>query len=41
MTHRKGVKFHDSSDLTAEVAAFWYKTYKDVKAAIWPHGIVN
>ena len=28
---RKGVKFHDGSDLTAEVAAFWYKTYKDVK----------
>ncbi|MGD0918209.1 MAG: ABC transporter substrate-binding protein [Thermodesulfobacteriota bacterium] len=26
---RKGVKFHDGSDLTAEVAAFWYQLYKD------------
>jgi peptide/nickel transport system substrate-binding protein len=28
---RKGVKFHDGSDLTAEVAAHWYKLYKDAK----------
>lgn len=28
---RKGVKFHDGSDLTADVAAFWYKTYKEAK----------
>jgi peptide/nickel transport system substrate-binding protein len=27
---RKGVKFHDGSDLTAEVTAFWYKLYNDV-----------
>jgi len=28
---RKGVKFHDGSDLTAEVAAWNYQLYKDTK----------